>query len=489
MCRPVLLISVMKIRCQKAVKNLSVELISKSLQAGVIVSTISAVTACTWMKPANKRISDKRESVSKGFQKEVYRQQHGVNHGVLNITWQQGLNKMYLSNPELISADHRIEDARAQQKQIWKDMIPGLNVGVDDSFQLKNIGDAFANPVYRINSYLSLGNLLELPKNVYARKLTYIGSELQAEQQMRQQVIALYRLFQQQRLILLEKKAIDLETELLRGISVIEDDEIISLRLKNKEARENWEQNYREWKTKVGDFYMSGYDEIDLNSAGIPDITYSPSQLNFSDTKRWGMLQLNLLALEQIAEDGRVLDVYLRYLPTANLSVSAPPLYSNNTGQRFDAGEIRLAPSLNWSLDSRGYISRQLRRLKRESPLKQWRKDKRQRDEVKKLFEGKKALTEVQAELSKLRQAMNGYRKAVKMGLIKDPEKAIRTMRRLREREVRLAAKEIEICTSFWLIDESRWSSITKRWLATREARANIRTQLSKKKKKSFLGL
>ncbi len=462
---------------------------SQILQVSLVASFIATLAACTWMTPASKRISEARDDVSAKFQKEVQRQKYGTNQGSLNISWQQGLDKMYLNNPELIKADHRIEDAKQRQKQIWKDMIPGLNLGVNNSFRIGELGDAFSNPVYRIDSFLSLGNLLELPKNVYVRKIATFGSELQAENTMRQQVIALYRLFQLQKLLNLEKKAIDLESELVRGITGIEGSEIIEMKVQNTEALEAWEENYRNWNTKVGDFFMAGYGKINLKESGLPDITYKISDLDFTNTKRWGMLQLNLLALEQIADDGKVLDVYLRYLPRANLSVSAPALYSNTSGRSFDASDIRLGPSLYWSLDSRGYIGQQIRRLKREQPIKEWRKDKRQRDEVRKLFEGKKALQDLRKELGTLRQAMNGYRQAVREGLIKDPEKAIRTMRQLREREVRLIAREIEICTSFWLIDESRWRPITKRWLATREARASIRTEETKKKKKGFFGL
>lgn len=473
----------------KPIEKLSIKALSKALRGATIVITIGLVTACSWLVPASKRIDNAREEISKKFQKEVHNHKYGTNQGHLNINWQQGLNKMYLSNPELIQADHRIEDAKVRQKQIWKDMIPGLSLGVSDSFTIGNFGDAYSNPVYRIDSFLNLGNLLQLPKNVYTRKLTYFGSELQAENVMRQQVIALYRLFQQQKLLNLEKKAIDLEGELIRGITGLEGAEISEMKLEHKEALEAWEENYREWNTKVGDFFMAGFDEINLKAQGLPEITYNPDDLDFSDTQRWGMLQLNLLALEQIAEDGAVLDAYLRYLPRANLSVSAPAIYSNTSRQSFDANEIRLGPSLSWNLDSRGYIGQQIRRIKRENPINEWRKDKRQRDEVKKLFEGKKALQDIQKELLTLRQAIEGYRQAVRQGLIKDPEKAIRTMRKLREREVRLVAREIEISTSFWLIDESRWKPITKRWLATREARASIRTKESKKKKKGFFSL
>ena len=53
-------------------------------------------------------------------------------------------------------------------------------------------------------------------------------------------------------------------------------------------------------------------------------------------------------------------------------------------------------------------------------------------------------------------------------------------MRKLREREVSLKAKEIEIYTEFWLIDEHRWKPITDRWLQTSEQRKQQREKAQK---------
>ncbi len=439
------------------------------------------------MIPADKRIAKSRDKISARYKAEFYRQKYKTNQGNLNITWQQGLNKMYYSNPELIQADFRIADSKAAQKQVWKNMTPGLTVGVSDSFNIGDIGEAFSSPSYRINSFISLGNLLNLPTTVYEGKITYIGTELSAENTMRQQVIALYRLFQEQRLIKLKKRAIDLEGELVKGVTGAEDTEIIELKLRHQEALEEWIKEEQAWNTKVGDFFMAGYDSINLKASSLPKITYKPDQLDFTDTNRWGLLQLNLLALEDIAEKGQFLDTYLRYIPSANLSVSAPPIYSNTSSTRFDPSLIRLSPSLNWSLDSRGSIGRQLNRLKRDAPLKQWRKDKRLREEIKKLLAGKQALSEIQTELTKLHQVIASYQNIVGLGLVEDPEKAIQNMRRLREQEVRLTAKEIEISTSFWLIDEQRWKPITKKWLATRQNRTEIRKNAQKTTLKSIL--
>lgn len=450
--------------------------------AAWIVASMALLSSCVWMKPAQKRIDENREVISKDFLDKLHAQGAQQGKGVETLTWKEAMEKMYLSNPDLIQADNQIEDARQQQKQLWRNLLPLLGVGVANNVAIKDFADVFSNPQLRIYSYLPLGSLLQLPKQAYTRKLYYMGAKLQAEQKMRQQVILLYRLFQEQRLLTMQKRSLDFESQLLSGVSGLESIEVLTMKTKYTDALANWNKAQRLWLGKVGDFFMTGYDAVDLINSGIPDITYKPSDLDFTDTSRWGMLELNLLAMEQIAEDGQILDLYLRYLPTPNLSVSAPPLYNSSSGQIFDASGINVGPSLDWNLDTQGSISQQLKRIRSSKTIKDWRKDKRQRDEITKLLEGKKALTEVQTELAKHRQAMEGYRKAVLSGLVKDPRGAIQTMRKLQEIEISLVAKEIEISTSFWLIDETRWTAITRRWLQTREIRTKQRTTKSKSK-------
>ena len=186
---------------------------------------------------------------------------------------------------------------------------------------------------------------------------------------------------------------------------------------------------------------------------------------------------MNLLALEKISDDNRVREAYLRYLPTANLSVTAPPLFSSNSNRQFDPSLIRLGPSLYWNLDTRGTISQQIDRIKRQTPIDDWRKDRRRQQEISKLLEGKTALREVRLELAKTRLVMENYKNMVKAGLVKDPRKAIETMRNLRVREITLMAKDIDICTSFWLIDEQRWKPITQRWHSSRKARLDYQKE------------
>lgn len=122
--------------------------------------------------------------------------------------------------------------------------------------------------------------------------------------------------------------------------------------------------------------------------------------------------------------------------------------------------------------------------------MTQWDRDRRRDQEVAKLVDGKNALAEVKQELATVIRAKEEYQKLVKAGLVKDFEKAVATMRRLREKEIMLRAREIEISTSFWLIDEQRWTKITKEWRAARKIRAErLEQQIDQREKKFFKNL
>lgn len=444
----------------------------------VLLSFIS--TSCVGIKSTERRISEKRQKLTDEYTAELEDVKSSSHGGKFEATWGQAIEKMYLQNPNLIQADYRIIDARSRQRQLWRNFVPGITVSASDSFYIRDLSDAFTDTSFRVSSYVSLGNLLDLPKRVYTNKLYFLGAKLQAENSMRQQVIALYRMFQEQRLIKLERRAIKYEREFISGIQDLDGEDLLSMRFKHKEALEKWEEKEKAWRSKVGDFFMGQYGVVNLMAEDLPNISYKPSELDFTDTGRWGFLQLNLLALEEIAEDGNVLDAYMRYLPRANMSVSAPSLYTSYSNTQFDPELIRVGPSLYWSMDSRGYVGQQIDRLKRNKVINDWRKDKRRREEITRLLEGKEALKDVQKELGNLQIAIRGYQKAVKSGLVKDPEMAVKTMRKLRGREVRLKAREIEIYTEFWLIDERRWAPITLRWLETSAERAQLRKKAQK---------
>mgnify|MGYP000117891334 CR=1 FL=1 len=425
-----------------------------------------------------------RTAESKALLKELSRQTNNSSPSI-RLTWSQALHKMYRENPELIRADYRIADAKEEQDSAWKDLTPSLTLSGSDTKSLANLGDLLGNPSLRVHSFISLGNLLDYPKRIYTKKFLYIGSQLQAELTMRQQVIKLYRLFQKGQLLDQEKQALDFQANLAKQTAESQI-EIAAATREYLVAKRDYAQRRGEWEREVGDFYMNRYSKVTLVTSSLPSVKYKPSELNFYNTKRWGALQVNLLALEKIAEEGRIKDVYSRFLPRLNIGVSAPPIYSNTANDSFKLSNTTLSPYAHWSLDTRGNIRKQVHRLWRDDPLKQWIKDKRRADEVQKLLEGKIVLALVQKERRSIAQARTSYSALVKGGLIDDLQKAVSSMRVLKEKELGLTAKEIELSTELWLIDDSRWGSITRQWNSSRQQRLIKMRADIKRNKPSF---
>jgi len=194
------------------------------------------------------------------------------------------------------------------------------------------------------------------------------------------------------------------------------------------------------------------------NPAGLPRLDYDERSLDFTDSKRWGALQLKILALQELAQEGRIKRAYLRYLPRTFFGVSAPPLYSSGSSRDFDPGDLRLSPGLRWRLDTTDSIGSQIRRLKRDVPLREWSQQRRRRQEVARLLEGKETLKLINEELAKNTRVEEEYRRLVADKLVtSDMLEIARAMKNFRQKEAALRAKKIDIMTSFWLIDEEKW--------------------------------
>ena len=72
---------------------------------------------------------------------------------------------------------------------------------------------------------------------------------------------------------------------------------------------------------------------------------------------------------------------------------------------------------------------------------------------------------------------MKEYREVVNQGLVDDLEAALRQMKSYQREEIALLAEEIEINTSFWLLDEYKWTETTKQWKRIRLEREKLKPQ------------
>jgi len=166
-----------------------------------------------------------------------------------------------------------------------------------------------------------------------------------------------------------------------------------------------------------------------------------------------------------MADDGRIREAYIRYLPSPSLTVSAPSVYSNTSNTDFNVNDIILSPRLSWRLDTTGTIGQQIKRLKREKPIQEWERQRRIKSEVQKLYQGKKALLDAENELVQIEQAKREYISLVREGLAgQSTEVIFEKLQSLYREEIELNAEIISISTSFWLLDEQWWTNHKTPW-------------------------
>lgn len=226
-----------------------------------------------WMRldeAADKRISEARSEIEQQYTREAKSQAANREGGTFIAGWDKASSLMFQNNPDLIRADFLVYDARQRGKRIFKNMIPTLSAGASDSFQVGELSQAFTDPNLRLSSFLSLGNLLQLPTRVYTAKLYAIGAQFSAEQTMRQEVIALYRIFQEKRLIDTEKKALDIQAEIIDVIGGADAVRQASMRLQLDKDLQDWHDRELSWRQKIGDFFMTSYSEVDLSEKTFP---------------------------------------------------------------------------------------------------------------------------------------------------------------------------------------------------------------------------
>lgn len=438
--------------------------------------------SCTYLKGPKRLIADELEIVESEYIAELNRQQNQQLSAKANLTWNQAVTTLLNRNPDVLRANFAIEDSTENMKSVWRNLIPTLRLSLSDSATIENISTLFEDTNLRVSSFIFLSNLLDLPKTVYSNKIRLISAELASEQIMRNQVIALYRLFKEQQLLDLQQQAINYEKELL---SAEYEDQNSFAYLKAFETHKGKSKELstkrKELVRKVNDLYMTSYTDINLKYSTLPNRIYTSNQLDLHNAKRWGRLQLNLLAIESIADKARVKDLYARYLPDFFLNVSAPALFQSNSNSDFRFEDIRLSPSFSWSLDTRNSIGNAIDRHNREANIRQWSKEKRRSDEISRLLEGKAAIANLERELSDHAVETKEYQELVKSGDLYqvDIRKVISDFIVLKEAEISMRAKIIDISTSFWLLDEHRWGSVSKEW-----KRIRLRQEAERRKKR-----
>lgn len=301
------------------------------------------------------------------------------------ISWEQAVSMMLRSNHSLKELNSRLEDAERDSISIYTDMIPGVSYY---GYFTKSI-DQLSNEVSskdlnsEINITFSLPSLSQVPYRVYASKAQTYSILKAKEGKERELVSQLYHA--------VHARALDLEIREFDETSpnISEQDKLLAKRTYLNADAEHWNTMAK----LLGD-YSARWQILPSSASRIDWARYEPIMDKPDDL----VVCMYALRLEQ----ARLTQyrVALNYLPTINMSLYSPSLFSSSGGTyqgSFLSGEdTKLNMSLSYTLDTK---------------LSNWNSYKRGKEQYEKVkLEVAAGIIEHKNKLATLKASVQEYR-------------------------------------------------------------------------------
>lgn len=257
---------------------------------------------------------------------------------VRTISWNQALAMMKRNNTTYLQVKNTIAKAERNELSVYTDLIPGISYY---SYFNKSIGDLTSrlnsdDLSHNVNVTFTLPSLTQVPYRVYATKAATFAAIKALEGKERELISKLYT---QQRKQSLNARKRELDAQ----------------KQEQKEAYHPAESNteindWMELATLLGDYSARWR----ILPASVPRFNWSHYR---KLTGKLDQLIVCKLALELEQARMAQYSVAITYLPTINLNLYSPSLFSSTggtySGTFLDTDDTKLNMSLNYSLDTR----------------------------------------------------------------------------------------------------------------------------------------
>lgn len=257
---------------------------------------------------------------------------------VRTISWNQALAMMKRNNTAYLQVKNTITKAERNELSVYTDLIPGISYY---SYFTKSIGDLTSklnsdDLSHNVNVTFTLPSLTHVPYRVYASKAATFAAIKALEGKERELISKLYT---QQRKQSLNARKRELDAQ----------------KQEQKEAYHPAESNteindWMELATLLGDYSARWR----ILPASVPRFNWSHYR---KLTGKLDQLIVCKLALELEQARMAQYSVAITYLPTINLNLYSPSLFSSTggtySGTFLDTDDTKLNMSLNYSLDTR----------------------------------------------------------------------------------------------------------------------------------------
>ena len=388
--------------------------------------------------------------------------EHQVNLPERVLDWPAAVAVMHEKNLKLRQARTDVTNAQESVRQVFKDLIPSLNLRAGVTKRLTDISAISPDDVtLSADSFFNVPGVVNLYSRFYAARLLEMRTRVVHELTEREQMIELYRLF---------FSAVELHDQRSRlerqraTAQAMEQADPFTGRLMQTEVQTldlALARDVKGLQDRLSEILGSRDYRWVLATNGLPDLRYQENPLPLGDTNRVAQMQMRLLAIELEAARAQLLGMKLRYWPELNIFVSGPPIYSRRGGtERFwDAEDVQASADLFWTIDTRGNLSRSIRQTKRQQDLQKERYRQESLTLMNRLIFTQQLIDSVKAQLDQVENQLAILLAVPPAQNYAALEKYSQDYRNLTLQQIQLRRELSELNALFWFVDEMAWNT------------------------------
>jgi hypothetical protein len=419
-----------------------------------IALMMAALCAC---RSPEKRVSERMEGIRVAWETNLQRQ---ANLPVREMDWPNALSMVISNNAKLRQSRLDFTNTVENYRSIYRELIPTLNARAGVAKRLASLNTLSMDDVnFSADSFFNIPGLVNFAARIYVGRMMVLRARIAYQLAEREQTIELYRLFNgvQEQSVEADRLAIQrANTSAMNAIDPF------TGRLMQTELQTRETANLKDKQSlqqRASDLFGDYSYEWKLLTNGLPDLRYHQEPLPLADTNRVAQLQMKLFALELEAAHATLTGIKLRYWPELNIFITGPPVYSRAGGQSrwWDASQVRGSADVYWQLDTRGYISRQLKQTKRTQALQRERFEQESLALMDRLLFTQKLMDATKEQLTRTEKEIQFLLAVPPAQNFLAVQKYTQDYRELTQRQIRLRRELAEFNALFWFMDEQAW--------------------------------
>lgn len=381
------------------------------------------------------------------------------------LDWPSALAQMLAHNPKLRQARMEVTNSLEELKGTYRDLVPTLNLRSGVTKRLDSLNTTTVDDVtFSADSFFNVPGLVNFAARVYSAKLFYLRAQVASALAEREQTIDLFRAFYGVMETAEEIQKLSVQKATAKALEAIDPFTGHMMQTEMKLRELGNEKELTSLQQRISDLLGSRAFKWRLITNGLPELKYHEKPLPLRDTNRVAQLQMKLVAIELEGAKAQLLGIKMRYWPELNIFVSGPPVMQRNGGQTryWDSAQVQGSADLYWNIDTRGYISRQLKQTKRYQELQM----DRFRQESLALMD---RLLFTQTLIDATREQSRRVDKQLAILLAVPPaqnwaalQKYAVDYRNLTQQQLRLRKEMSELNSLFWFMDEEAWPNQPK---------------------------